>query len=159
MFFLEGKSMAKTKLSCSDFIVRAIRKTRTKRRKSRTSKIYVPAGKALRFIFLLARERYDGQEICQSFNALIKDRTILLVADIREVAEGSNGKWRPREVREIPPDAPLGERVWRLNILEEESVGLVKKHFRELRLYIRKDGLPREIRKTVLRAERIVESS
>ncbi len=151
--------MAKTKLSCSDFIVRAIRKTRTKRRKSRTSKIYVPAGKALYFIFLLARDKYNGQEIRQSLNALIKDGTVLLVADVREVTEGNNGKWRPCEVPEIPPDAPLGERVWQLSILEEESVGLVKKHFRELRLYIRKDGLPREIRKTVLRAEQIMESS
>ncbi len=140
--------MPMKKPSCAEYILAAIRATRPERKglKPGTS-----SGRSLRSIFSITSEFYSEEEFRQGLKALLDSGRVLLVAEGRNVADGTHPSWTPPrlvKVSTIPSRAPLGEGWWYLDA-EGESIGsgatINHTRLNRLCLYLVEDGLPARI--------------
>lgn len=137
------------KPSCSDFIVAAIRATRPGRKGLKQG---TAVSKGLRFIFSLAKEFYSEWEFRRSLRVLIRDRVVLLIAEIREVKgeHPAHVFFSLRKVLDVPLSAPLDDSGWCLNAKGKTVDSRKEKNytfFWRPRLFVIADGLPASIAK------------
>lgn len=150
------------KPSCSDFIVAAIRATRSSHHAPNAR-----GGKALSMIFSLAKQFYSEQEFRRDLQGLMKNDAVLLVAQVEEARDTSSSPLRSQKISQIPPGAPLNRRFWTLDakgkrVDEPHKAESYTRYWHPI-LYVVADGLPTTIAKFVTgngttKAEQIMES-
>ena len=130
------------KPSCSDFIVATIRTTRPERKSLKPGTV---AGKALRFIYSVAKQFYSEDVFRRSLNHLLANDVVLMVADVGEDSkEHEDRTYRLQKISRIPTTALLERSSWSL-----DERGKQHQHMMHIHLYIVTDGLPDKVAKTI----------
>lgn len=142
------------KPSCSDYIIAAIRQTRSERKNLKAG---ASTGKQLHVIYSLAKEFYSERVFRQSLHALIESNTVLVVAKVVDVLKRVGvEEWRRSETQKLsrlPPNTPLGKACWYFDAkgrsIEFQAGGEYARRILCIALYVVADGLPDSVKRII----------